>query len=188
MVGQRRRQVEPLLQHQQVGLHAAQTDDGRLQLMAAHRVDGVRIHVLSLLTAAIRSASLIDRSFTRPSLMQTRVGFGFHPFRGLTVVFLIAVLGAAAAGLARADLLTGDPRVCSLNKPAQCAQTAAKYTLVRYMRTHGHPTWSNPTNCTQTAPSSLLKWRCQFGTGSAAVWFRATATGWKRVVTVTMNP
>lgn len=98
------------------------------------------------------------------------------------IVLVAVVLAGAVAGSASADLLRGDPRQCSYNKPAQCARTAATYTLVAYMRAHGQPHWSNPTTCTATA--GLLKWRCDFGSGTARVWFRALSTGWQRVVTV----
>lgn len=112
------------------------------------------------------------------------------------LIFLLAVIAGTAAGVARADYLSGDPRKCPAvstpqatpDKPAGCAYSAAKVTLLKYMRTHGHPTWSNPMTCAQVSSASLLKWRCSFGTGSAVVWFRPLSTGWKRVVTVTMNP
>lgn len=111
-----------------------------------------------------------------------------NPNRSLLILVAAAILAGTAAGVARGDLLAGDPRQCSYNDPRQCANSAAKTTLVRYMRTHGHPSWSNPVTCTQAGATSLLKWRCSFGTGTAAVWFRPLSTGWKRVVTVTMNP
>lgn len=105
--------------------------------------------------------------------------------RTLTAVLAAAILAATGTAAARADFLKGDPRKCSFDKPAQCARTAATYTLVMYMRNHGHPSWSNPVTCTATV--RLVKWRCDFGTGTATVWFRALSTGWKRQVTVTMN-
>lgn len=113
----------------------------------------------------------------------------------MMLFILITVIAASAAGTARADYLKGDPRKCPAtstpqatpDKPADCAYRAAKVTLLAYMRTHVNKSWSNPMTCTQVARTSLLKWRCSFGTGTAVVSFRALSTGWKRQVAVTMN-
>lgn len=104
--------------------------------------------------------------------------------------YALAAMAAALTltGTASADYLKGDPRVCSMGpaRKADCAEAAATYTLVMYMRHHGHRSFSNPTTATPLQ-KNLLKWRVDFGTGTAIVWFRALSTGWVRQVTVTMN-
>jgi hypothetical protein len=102
-----------------------------------------------------------------------------------TTIVICVILAAFFAAAAHADFLQGDPRKCAFNQPTKCARVAATYTLVHYMRTHGNRSWSNPVKCTPV--TGLLRWRCQFGTGSATVWFRALSTGWQRQVTVTLN-
>lgn len=102
----------------------------------------------------------------------------------MKATILICVVAAAFfAAAAHADFLQGDPRKCAYNQPAKCARVAAVYTLVHYMRTHGHRSFSNPVTCTPLV--GLLKWRCVYSsTGSATVWFRPLANGWTRQVTL----
>lgn len=122
--------------------------------------------------------------------------------RAILLTLAAAVIAAAAASAARADFRS-DPRKCIFNRPAQCAGDAAKTALrVAMSAREGHPwkpgtdpRWDADITCTPVAASKLLKWRCSYQaapgsgiSGHALIWFRATSTGWHRIVTVTPAP
>lgn len=97
---------------------------------------------------------------------------------------------AFSAGTARADYKTGNPTKCGLTSRQDCARNAAIWTLRGVMAKRlGRPpyNWTAAVSCAQTAAPSLLKWRCNWGTSSALVTFRALSTGWHRYV-VLENP
>lgn len=88
------------------------------------------------------------------------------------VAFALALAGTAAA--------SGDPRVCSANRPAACAQAAAKIAARRHVGGPGG-LWQGPSfTCTLTA---RLKYTCPLAGKPYAVSFVKTTAGWKTTVT-----
>jgi hypothetical protein len=116
-----------------------------------------------------------------------------HRMKHAALIILLAGIAGIAAGTARAGYLTGDPRKCPVANPRYCAQTAAVATVRTVMaKRKGITKWNDYLSC-QPRYGNLLQWKCShFDSGHNAdtisVVFRATSSGWKRVVTVTANP
>lgn len=116
--------------------------------------------------------------------------------RANLVLFAAFLTFAFVAGTARADLLTGSPKVCGINTPGGptrhaywCSKYAATATARSEMaRNQNTKRWFAPTYC-DPVNGDTLRWNCLTFLGgdrwTVTVWFRGTADGWKRVVTVT---
>lgn len=101
---------------------------------------------------------------------------------------IAAVVGTVlmSAAIARAGLLTGDPRVCSYHNARTCAREAALASAKRAIaRTQGAPVFSGTIGCDQPT-RSVLNWVCRaFHLGTVTnvnVTFVKTRSGWARRV------
>ncbi len=90
----------------------------------------------------------------------------------LIVIAALVLAGTAAAA--------GDPRLCSANRPAACAQAAAKLAARRHVGGPGG-LWQGPAfTCTLVGP---LRYTCPLSGKVYTVKFAKTAAGWKTTVT-----
>lgn len=94
----------------------------------------------------------------------------------LALVAALTIAGAATA----ATPSGGDPRVCTYQRAAQCAQAAAKLAARRHVGGPGG-LWQGPSfTCSLVGP---LKYSCPMGGNVYAVRFVKGAAGWKVTVT-----
>jgi hypothetical protein len=106
--------------------------------------------------------------------------------RRYAVVAAVVCTVLMSAAIARAGLLSGDPRVCSYHDARTCAREAALASSKRAMaRRENVPVWTGSLECEQPT-ASLLRWLCRgYHLGevtTTSVTFVKTQTGWARRV------